>query len=1396
MSGAYQRIVLTILILIANTIWVLAALPDQYKFLQLTSKNGLSHSQINCILKDSRGYIWIGTAAGLNRYDGYQVKVFRHDPNDSLSVSANDINKLFEDPQGNIWISTHQGMTVYNAQTEKFHSNTEDFLREYRLPDYNIEDIVKDDDGNFWFLQTGHGVTRYNPKDKSSINLRFSSKPTTHAISSNHVSALQQDSKGNFWLMHRNGMLEKLDGNSLQVIESHDDIYQQFNHELHFYGLSIDSDDDLWIYQPFDRRGVFYFNHARQTIQHFHKNSDTLQLNTNLVSGVVENTKGEIWIGTDHGGINVIHKDDFSVDYILHNAEVENGLAHNSIYALYKDDQGIIWIGTYKNGVNYYHKNIIRFPHHKHLASQNGSLPYDDLNRFVEDNKGNLWIGTNGGGLLYLNRTTGEYTRFRHDPANPNTISSDVMVSLHYDQKKDVLWIGTYFGGLNKFDGKNFTHYRKDPNDPGSLADDNIWELLQDSKGNLWVGTLSTGLELYNDQEEKIHHFQGGDGPEAISTNYILALEEDSQGNIWVGGSYGLDIINQERSKRQHFLNEPDNPGSLNSNTILDIYRDSKNRMWVASQEGLSLYNPEENNFRHFTMQDGLPHNMVLTILEDDQHNLWLGTPNGISHLILTEESNGLLKAQVKNYDESDGLQGMIFNENAALKTSNGELIFGGSNGFNIFSPESIEENKNIPQLVFTDFQLFNKSLEAGKRINGRVVLPKSLSQTERITLKHDENVFSIGFAALNFFQPEKNTYKYKLEGFDKEWRMAEKNIRQVSYTNLDPGEYQFKVQAANNDGVWNEEGISMQIAVLAPFWRTKTAYACYVLLIVAAIYAGRRRTIKRASAKFRIEQERREARQMHELDLMKIRFFTNVSHEFRTPLSLILAPLEKLMSITDDQQQNRQFQMIQRNAKRLLNLVNQLLDFRKLEVEGISFYPSEGNLIRFIEEAVNSFSDLSEKKNILLSFQSDKQALNASFDMDKLEKILFNLLSNAFKFTPENGKIEVLLSCREGDSLSEGLQLIEIKVRDTGIGIPEDKQEKVFERFFRNDVPNSLVNQGSGIGLSITKEFVKIHGGTIQLESTPGQGSCFTVSIPVKEIKKAGEVSTESPESRKEEYLMAVDKTEVVVKKNSSYAKNEKREVILLVEDNEDFRFYLKDNLGIHFKIIEAKNGKEGWQKALSAMPDLIVSDLMMPEINGIDFCKKVKNDPRTSHMPFVLLTAHTAEEKKLKGLDIGANDYITKPFNFEILLSRIRNLIHQRQQLQQVFEKKISVQSSEVEIISLDDKLIQNAIKIVEERLSDPDLSVQLLSRELAMSRAGLYNKILALTGSSPAEFIRRIRLQHAAQLLEKSQLSVAEVAYQVGFNNAKYFSRYFKEEYKVLPSLYARHKQEQIQ
>jgi signal transduction histidine kinase/ligand-binding sensor domain-containing protein/DNA-binding response OmpR family regulator len=1366
---------------------------SQYQFSHLDINNGLSHNQVNCIHKDAQGFMWFGTMMGLNRYDGYSFKVFKHDPQNPRSITDNYISNIYDGPGNKLWIDTHKGLSIYDPETEQFISMQAQ-LNALHLPNTEYLKINRDRKGGYWFVTLGLGVYNYNPLNGHTTHYARHANNTL-ALFCDSVRDVAQDKQGNMVFVYSTGVIEKLNTRNNKIIY-HSTLLSNANfNKTQYYDIKIDADNDIWLYSNNCAQGVFYLNDRTNTLQHFDKESKGFRLNSNIVNSIVQDDEGLIWIATDHGGIDIINKKKSTIQYLLNREDDLKSLRQNSVM-LYKDNLGIIWAGTFKEGISYYHKSIITFPVFRHFASDPKSLSNEDVDKFAEDKNGNLWIGTNGGGLIYYNRKTGVYTSYKHNPNNANTLSNDIIVSLCIDHNQK-LWIGTYFGGLDFFDGAKFTHYRHSDKDPHSLADDRVWSIIEDSKNRLWVGTFSGGINIFNEQTKTFTHpFDFS----KIPSPYISALVNDKNGNVWIGGYLGADCYNMATGKVEQYLHSKTDNNSLVSDNVNSILNDSRGLTWIGTRDGLSILNQQTQKFINLHKSDGLPDDVIMNVLEDNDHTIWLSTSSGLCNIRINN-INGHYKFGFKNYDEHDGLQSREFNANAALKTSKGEIIFGGPHGFNLFNPAHIVELKEKPKLVFTGFNLFNKSIEASELINGHAVLTRSITDTKSIELHHNENMFTIEFSALNMFDPHKVKYQYIMEGFDKNWIPADIDTRKATYTNLDAGNYVFKLRALNEANLSSSPNtIVLNIVVRPPFWKTRLAYAFYITTFFGLLLYIRHRGILKLKNEFiarqekleverLLEQERSEVKRMQELDLMKIKFLTNVSHEFRTPISLIMAPVDTMLKNgAADSEGSKQLKTIKTNARRLLNLVNQLLDFRKMEVKELKLHTQQGNFIRFIEEVVSSFNDLADKKAIHFLFDTEIDSLDTSFDHDKIERILFNLLSNAFKFTPQGGHVSVLVNTLQEKS-SEFLKLIEIKIIDTGIGIPKEFHEKVFDRFFQHQIPGSLLNQGSGIGLSITREFVNMHNGEIFIESEPDQGTCIIIQLPLVTNHHSYSNSLMADSDlvlNHEPGVEAVAKFEP--QSLSVGLTKSKKPTLLIVEDNDDFRFYLKDNLKSKFNLIEAANGKEGWQKALSLHPDIIVSDISMPEMNGIDLCKKLKADERTLHIPVILLTALTGEEDQLKGLQIGANDYMTKPFNFEILLSKISNLLILQERFKKTYTKQMHVQIEDIVVDSTEEKFLCNCVDYIQKNLLNPALSVEELSRQMNMSRVSLYKKMLALTGKTPVEFIRSIRLQKAAQLLEKSQLNVTGVCYEIGLNNPTYFTKIFKEEFNMLPSEYA--------
>lgn len=1378
---------------------LLVAQEIQYQFSQIDIRNGLSNNQVSSVLRDSRGFMWFGTSSGLNRYDGYKFKVFRNIIGDSTSISNDFITKILEGPEGKLWVFAQDKINFYDPITESFEHNESKVIAQVGLPNANADDIVKDRSGCFWFVYATNGLFKYDPKKKQTVHFTHKDADSSTIISNNITAFAEDKASGDRWIVHANGLLEKMDGRTSKIV-FRSAVFSSCFPTASDHTLFIDAEGKLWCYVRTALNGIYQYDPVSNKLTHFSKETAGAKLNNNIVNGIAQDNEGNIWICTDHGGVNVLNKKENIVRYLVNKEDDQRTLAQNAVTTIYKDTTGIIWVGTYKKGISYYKENIIKFSLYKRELSDPESLTYDDVNRFVEDAKGNIWIGTNGGGLIYFNRQTNKFTKYTHSNSNANTIGNDVIVSLWIDHEQK-LWIGSYYGGLDCFDGKTFIHYKHNPANPKSISDDRIWEIFEDSQNRLWVGTLGNGLELFDRTKNEFIHFRGY-YPNSIHSNYVAAITEDDKGNIWLGTVGGIDILDRKTDVIAHLGTD----NGLASNNVISILQDSRKLVWAGTGGGITIYDRQYKVLKTLRVNDGLPDNNILNILEDAEHNVWISTRNGICKISMSGPDEKHYTYRFQNFDEQDGLQGREFNENAALRTSKGELIFGGANGFNLFDPLNIKTNKTLPVVALTDLLLANKNVGVGEKIGKHILLDRSISETNSITLNYDENVFSLEFSALSFSNPEKNQYKYKLEGFDREWIPADGKNRKATYTNLGPGSYTFKVIASNDDGLWNDSGATMTIKVLPPFWKSPLAYFLYLLAIAGILYYARYNVLRKARAKFEREQEleserraheqeRDQVRRAHELDMLKIKFLTNVSHEFRTPLSLILTPLERMLK-RDDDMEKTQLQLIYRNARRLLNLVNQLLDFRKMEVKEIKLQLRQGDIIHFITEIAASFRDIAEKKNITYSVDSDVAHFITYFDHDKVERILFNLISNAFKFTPENKTVHVHvgLAVNQADNTTH---LLTLKVNDTGIGMESDKLEKIFDRFFQNEIPGTLINQGSGIGLSITKEFVRIHNGAIAVHSVLGEGSTFEVTLPLKEevhaqlpaeekiINEAPLINGHSKEIGTEQPAKSPEEESETKTKEDGFAK---KPTVLLVEDNDDFRFYLKDNLREHFNILEAENGKVGWQKALASHADLVVSDISMPVMDGIELCKKLKTDKRTAHIPVILLTAMTGEDQQLRGLETGANDYMTKPFNFEILQSRIKNLLSLQTKMRKTYQKQVEAKPADPVVSSPDEKFVARALALIEENISNPEFSVESLSKALYMSRGVLYKKMMSLTGKSPIDFIRDIRLKRAAQLLDSSQITVAEVAYEVGFNDPKYFAKFFKKEFGYTPSAYA--------
>jgi signal transduction histidine kinase/ligand-binding sensor domain-containing protein/DNA-binding response OmpR family regulator len=1350
-------------------------------FSHLEVNDGLSRNWIKCIFKDSKGFVWFGTNSGLNRFDGYKCEVFQENNSDSTAIAGNDINVIIEDNEGNL--GTDKGVSVLDLETYKFRrinllSSSPLFCGDIAY----ITAMAIDPEGNI-LVGTHNGLFLINTKKHSYRHILIDEQLCFSQI--NSITAITYDNTSSFWIGASNGSIIKYNQNSNSFEK-----FESFRENKEISGsiskIFVDNEKNLWIA---GQNGLNIFNTIKKCWDvDFLKKYGKVFANVQI-TGIDQDADNLIWVATDGLGAFIFDQKYSGLRHITSLPYVKGTLSSNGIASIYCDKTGIVWVGTAKNGVDFYTKNIRKFRLFRNYPTDPNSLSNNDVDCVTEDINGNIWIGTNGGGLNYYSRKDNKFVHYFSKPVKSNGLSSNIIVSVYEDSDQKI-WIGTYFGGLNCLDTKNgkFTIYRHSDSDSTSLSDDRVWDICEDSQKNLWVATLTSGLNRLDRRTGKFRRFNAQNSP--ICFNYIKSIATDGDDNLWISSTHGLIFFDPVQNRAKCYYNNPETSSSISDNHIISTYKDSRGLFWVCTNNGLNLMDQLNDSFRVFREADGLPSNCVFRIREDNNSNLWISTNNGLSKLIITKkDGRDSLSFNFVNFGMSDGLQGKEFNETAALKTRDGELWFGGLNGLNAFYPHDITKDNSPSKIVITNFRIDNEIVRCGEVINNRILLDKPIFNTDKIILKYKENSFTVDFVALNYFFPENNKYAFSLEGFNDKWIITEGQENFATFSNLKHGKYTFKVKGTNSDGIWNDLPTRLTIQVLPPIWASWYAYVVYFILILSSLLFLRYLTLARERLKTQIEQEYIESQHIHEIDAMKINFFTNISHEFRTPLSLIISPLEKLMVHWKNKPEEKNLNLILQNAKRLLFMVNQLLDFRKMEVQGFEYNTSYGNIVVFLEHIVSSFNDLSEQKHIQLSFHSDINKLNTLFDKDKLEKIMFNLLSNAFKFTPVNGKVSVTIlpewagNKYGGNGNIEKISHLAIKVEDTGIGIPKDKIDKLFIGFYQVDTAISR-DQGYGIGLSLVKEFVKLHDGEISVKSEPGKGSCFTVILPVavngNTLSENSSLTTD-----KQEYFA---KSPSLIFGTDSNNVSKGKPTLLIAEDDTDLRFYIKDNLLNQYNVYEAENGEEALAIILKTMPDLIISDIIMPGIDGIELCRRVKTDKNICHIPVILLTARSAEGEQFENLETGADDCILKPFNFQILEAKISNLINSRRNLREVFRKNLKIEPNDITITSLDEQFINKALDLIEKNIAKSEYTVEELSRELGMSRTLLYKKILAITGKAPLEFIRTLRLKRAAQLLLKSQLHVSEIAYEVGFNDPKYFRKHFKNEFGVLPSRYS--------
>jgi ligand-binding sensor domain-containing protein/signal transduction histidine kinase/DNA-binding response OmpR family regulator len=1319
---------------------------DSLPISHLTIQNGLSNNSVRCVYQDKKGFMWFGTYDGLNRYDGSEFKVFRNRLSDSTSIPHNYIYSLHEDIQHNLWVGTGQGLAVYNNTSAKFAPS---YFYPYQSAQqqkisFNTNSINSDDKGNIFIGTNGWGFMfkKANEKIARQICLQTGTQISTGY---NVRSIVIIDKK--VWLFILDMGLYQFDINTEKIIP--------VNTEIKVANcMQPDKEGNIWIGND---KGLFKYVVASNTYAEQYEAAPG-KLNAAQVTSLCFDQHGNLWIGTDGGGINILDKSTRSFKYILP-GESKDKLSSESVYSIIADKESRMWVGTIKGGCNIIDEQQSRFRTVAYNPFSKNTLASNFIYSFCEDAAKNLLVGTDGGGLSIWNRKTNSFTNYKHVNGIPNSLSHNSVTSIKQDYKGDI-WIATFGGGVSKLNKETGTfEFYKCINDSTGNENVNIWILYEDKEKTLWATTFSNGkLYKLNRNLNKFEVF-------SQQLNNLVAITEDNDGNLWAGNA--TQLIKIDKLNRQHSYYEIGKP-------VRALYQDKKQNFWIGSEGGgLILFDSKNGKIvQRFSDADGLCNNAVLNIKEDREGNLWLSTFNGLSKF-------DPLKKVFKNFYQSDGLQSNQFSYNAALQLTSGEIVFGGINGFNIFSPENIAVRNYMPSLFVTGILVNNKPIA---ELN-EFITKADYAQIQELEIPYDQAVLSFRFNALEYSSPEKILYAYYLQGWDKDWNYTG-NVKNINYNNLQEGKYTLRLKNTNANGEWNTHETILKLTILPPWYRTWWAYLIYLVAAASVIYAFYRYRTQQAKLRYKVKLAQLTAEKEKELNENRQAFFTNITHEFRTPLTLIINPVKDILQKENGEAEKTELSFVYRNARRLLSLVDQLLLFRKTESDTGILQVATFNFYQLCHDSFLYFTQQAKAKHINYVFDCDNTTLQICGDKEKLEIIFYNLLSNAFKYTPEKGTVIF--------RITETPETIEAAIIDNGQGIPPQTGDKLFEKYYRVNEKDAPVKPGFGIGLYLVKQFIDKHKGQISYTSNKETGTSFNISLH-KGSQHFGAIANTVNEMGNANVLQEIaagnEGTEEIQNGETDGLESivSEKPSILITDDNVQMRNYLAQVFQQNFIVYEAANGNEGLKIAKEFQPDIIISDVVMQDTTGIDFCKAVKESPALNHIPFILLTGSFSPESKLKGIEYGADDYITKPFEKDMLVARVQSLLRKQQNLQKYFYDEITHRKNTLNISGEYKGFLENCIAIVEQHLDDDNFNIQVLAREIGMSHSSLYKKIKTISGQSANAFIRYIRLRKAAEMFINTNHNINETAFYIGIKDIKYFREQFTKTFGMKPSEY---------
>ena len=1320
---------------------------NQYKFRLIDIVDGLSDNQIRGLSITPDGRIAVRTASIMNIYNGTTFEYFHYDKKQKYVWNYNRPTKEYYDNQGRIWMKELGYLLLLDLNTNKFNYNISEELATLGITK-RLKNLFIDDSKNYWFLTEDNTFTFYDTTQSKLITIEDGQSDFTRLYG---IPMELTQYKNLCWIVYSSGLIRCWD------YTSHEFIFQ----ETRFLNIIGDFTDRIYIHP--DAVGNIWLMYNNAVYFHHRINRDWKEVATikgisNFFTCMDMDNDGNVWVGTSKSGLRYIDGKTFEVTHLPGMRLINGGVQDNDIFTLFIDPNNGIWIGTLFQGLCYYHPSMQKFQLIQTINTGT-QITNETIRCFLEEEDGTVLIGS-GDGLYRFYPESKKVERLFKEQIN------DLCLSIRKDHSGRI-WVGTYLGGFFCIEGKQIRQYlrssinlEKDPNQNISRC------IYEDTDGRFWA-CVTGGVGQIDPVTGKMLYMLADKYPEIKDYTLIYHLYPINDETFAAVGDKGIYYYNTKRDSL--YIPGTDNPDFEQNIKYFGILKDTRGLEWFATEDGIRVW--DKTKLYKLTVTEGLPNNEVYSLLEDDNGVIWASTLNGICK-IAPIQSNDTYNFSIVNFGISDGLQWGKFYDHSALKAKDGTLYFGGAHGFNYFDPNKIIYNNSKNKPVLTAFRIFNSLIKEEEKYNGKVILEEPINKTKQITLKYNQNFITFEFAGMNYVNPSQTYYKYMLKNFDEDWNEISGNEPgKATYTGLRPGKYNFMVYTANNDKVWGEIPYELTIIITPPFWATSYAIIIYIILSIAIFIYILKRYQRRTQKKILKEKEIYELEQKIKLDLMKFQFFTNISHEFRTPLTLILTPLETLIKQQSDMVLKKKLDSIYQNAHLLLSLVNQLLDFRKLEIKGEKVLFKTGNIIQFIKDIYLQFKELSTTKNIDFTLETSVDYLLINYDHDMMYKIINNLLSNAFKFTPQNGHIQ--LTVNKADRNDK--EYITIEVSDTGCGIDEKDLPHIFERFYQ--IKDDNAPAGSGIGLHLVKEYARLHNGDITVSSQINIGSTFTVYIPVDLPK------TNDKNHQEEEEKNGTGEGDII----PDTKEKDDRKKLLVVEDNDEFRNYLTEQLSECYRVIDAPNGEEAEKLILSEYPDLIISDLMMPKMDGIELCQRVKSNIQTSHTPFILLTARTSDESKMEGYEAGADSYISKPFSFELLCIRIKKLIEQQENRKMLFHKTIEITPSSITTTSLDEELVRKALNFVEENIDNPEYSIEDLSKDLGLSKTHLNRKLQSIVDLTPLQFIRSIRLKRAAQLLTNSQYNINEISYMVGFNTLKYFNSHFKEEFQMTPSQY---------